>query len=169
MKILIVGNGGREHALLWKLKRDSPAAEFFITGGNAGTLVLARSLSIGAADIDALASWADGERVDLTIVGPEVPLALGIVDRFRARSLPVFGPDARAARIESSKVFAKQLFERHHIPTARYRAFTEIEDARRYVLEHGAPIVVKASGLAAGKGATAPSARPAARWWSKSS
>jgi phosphoribosylamine---glycine ligase len=144
MKILIVGNGGREHALLWKLKRDSPAAEFFITGGNAGTERLARSLPIGSADIDALAAWA---------AGPEVPLARGIVDRFRMRSLPVFGPDARAARIESSKVFAKQLFERYGIPTARYRTFTEIESARTYVREHGAPIVVKASGLAAGKGA----------------
>ncbi|MBA2670275.1 MAG: phosphoribosylamine--glycine ligase [Gemmatimonadetes bacterium] len=153
MKILIVGNGGREHALLWKLRRDAPSAEFFITGGNAGTEALARSLPIGAGDIDALASWAADERVDLTVVGPEVPLARGIVDRFRVRSLPVFGPDARAARIESSKVFAKRLFERYDIPTAKFRAFTEIEAAGTYVLEHGAPIVVKASGLAAGKGA----------------
>jgi phosphoribosylamine---glycine ligase len=153
MKILIVGNGGREHALLWKLRRDAPSAEFFITGGNAGTEALARSLPLGAGDIDSLASWAAEEKVDLTVVGPEIPLALGIVDRFRARSIPVFGPDARAARIESSKVFAKQLFERYGIPTARFRAFSEIEAARAHVLEHGAPIVVKASGLAAGKGA----------------
>ncbi len=153
LKILIVGNGGREHALLWKLRRDAPSAKFFITGGNAGTEALARSLPIGAGDIDELASWAADERVDLTVVGPEIPLALGIVDRFRLRSLPVFGPDARAARIESSKVFAKQLFERYGIPTAKFRAFTEIEAARAYVLENGAPIVVKASGLAAGKGA----------------
>jgi phosphoribosylamine---glycine ligase len=162
MKILIVGNGGREHALLWKLRRDEPSAEFFITGGNAGTRALARSLPLGAGDIDALASWAADERVDLTVVGPEVPLALGIVDRFRSRSLPVFGPGARAARIESSKVFAKQLFERYDIPTARFRAFTDIAAARAYVLEQGAPIVVKASGLAAGKGAVVCMTVPAA-------
>jgi phosphoribosylamine---glycine ligase len=153
VKILIVGNGGREHALLWKLQRDAPDAEFFITRGNAGTEALAQSIPLGVGDIRALAGWAEAEGIDLTVVGPEVPLADGIVDLFEARSLPIFGPRADAARIESSKVFAKGLLQRHGIPTAAFRAFTESEAATAYVRAGSAPIVVKASGLAAGKGA----------------
>jgi phosphoribosylamine---glycine ligase len=153
LKILIVGNGGREHALLWKLNRDAPGASFFITRGNAGTERLARSIPLGGGDIEALAEWAEAERIDLTVVGPEVPLAQGIVELFEGRGLPIFGPTSAAARIESSKAFAKDLLRRHGIPTADFRTFTEAEPARAYVRELGAPLVVKASGLAAGKGA----------------
>ncbi len=153
MKILIVGNGGREHALLWKLHRDAPDASFFITRGNAGTERLARSVPLDAGEIQALAGWAEVEGIDLTIVGPEVPLAEGIVDLFEQRRLPIFGPNAAAARIESSKAFAKGVLQRAGIPTAAFRTFTESGAAGAYVREQGAPIVVKASGLAAGKGA----------------
>jgi len=153
LKILLVGNGGREHALLWKLRQDAPTAQFFITEGNAGTEHLARSLPLRSGEIQALAGWADGERIDLTVVGPEVPLAEGIVDLFQNRSLRVFGPTSQAARIESSKAFSKALLERYGIPTAAFHTFRELEAAAAYVTERGAPIVVKASGLAAGKGA----------------
>jgi phosphoribosylamine---glycine ligase len=153
VKILIVGNGGREHALLWKLRRDAPEASFFITRGNAGTEGLARPVPLDAGEIQALAGWAEVEGIDLTVVGPEVPLAEGIVDLFEQRRLAIFGPNAAAARIESSKAFAKGLLQRAGIPTAAFRTFTEVEAARAYVRECGAPIVVKASGLAAGKGA----------------
>ncbi|CAN5689232.1 phosphoribosylamine--glycine ligase [soil metagenome] len=153
MKILIVGNGGREHALLWKLRQDAPSAQFFITGGNAGTERLARSIPLKSSEIQALAGWAEKEQIDLTVVGPEVPLADGIVDLFQNRSLRVFGPTSQAARIESSKTFSKGLMERYGIPTAAFHTFTEPDVAAAYVRERGAPIVVKASGLAAGKGA----------------
>jgi phosphoribosylamine---glycine ligase len=153
MKILIVGNGGREHALLWKLKKDAPDAEFFITQGNGGTAALARHLPIGGDEIQALAGWAEKEAVDLTVVGPEVPLAAGIVDHFSARGLPIFGPTRAAAEIESSKAFAKSLMRKHGIPTAEFRTFRKLGEAESHIRERGAPIVVKASGLAAGKGA----------------
>ncbi|HET7275237.1 MAG TPA: phosphoribosylamine--glycine ligase [Longimicrobiaceae bacterium] len=153
MKILIVGNGGREHALLWKLRRDAPEAEFFITLGNGGTAELARSIPVKPTAVGDLVAWASGNDIDLTVVGPEIPLADGIVDRFSTAGLAVFGPTHAAARIESSKAFAKELMARHGIPTARYRTFDELAAAERYVGEHGAPVVVKASGLAAGKGA----------------
>jgi phosphoribosylamine---glycine ligase len=153
MKILIVGNGGREHALLWKLRQDAPAAEFFITRGNGGTEGLATHLPLGADEIQALAGWAEKEAVALTVVGPEVPLAAGITDHFAERGLRVFGPTRAAAEIESSKAFAKELMRRHGIPTAEFRAFTRLGEAETFIRERGAPIVVKASGLAAGKGA----------------
>jgi phosphoribosylamine--glycine ligase len=153
MKILIVGNGGREHALLWKLQRDAPAADFYITGGNGGTASLATALPIAPSDADALAGWAAAEGIDLTIVGPEAPLAAGIVDRFAARGLAAFGPTAAAAELESSKAFAKALLARHCIPTAAHRTFSDLAAAEAYIRTHPAPLVVKASGLAAGKGA----------------
>jgi phosphoribosylamine--glycine ligase len=153
VKILIIGNGGREHALLWKLAQDAPAAEFYITRGNGGTAELATALPIAASDVEALARWAEAERPDLTVVGPEIPLAEGVVDRFEAIGIPIFGPTRAAAEIESSKAFSKQLMQRYGIPTAAFRTFTELAPAEAYIRELGAPVVVKASGLAAGKGA----------------
>jgi phosphoribosylamine---glycine ligase len=153
MKILIVGNGAREHAILWKLRQDDPRAEFFITRGNAGTVGLATALPLDADEIQALAGWALRERVDLTVVGPEIPLAEGIVDLFSAQGLPIFGPTRAAAEIESSKAFAKGLMADHGIPTASFEVFTDAASATDYVRRANVPIVVKASGLAAGKGA----------------
>lgn len=153
MRILIVGNGGREHALLHKLKQDAPDAEFFITRGNGGTAELATAIPLGANEIQALAGWALKEQIDLTIVGPEVPLADGIVDHFYAQDLAIFGPTRAAAEIESSKAFAKKLMANHRIPTATFDVFGDVDAAIAYVRKLGAPLVVKASGLAAGKGA----------------
>ena len=153
MKILIVGNGGREHALLWKLKKDVPEAELFATRPNPGMASLATGVDLSAEDVSGLASWAEGNAITLTVVGPEIPLALGIGDVFRKRGLPLFGPSAAAARIESSKAFAKELMSRAGVPTAAHRCFTRLDEAESFLREHGAPVVVKASGLAAGKGA----------------
>ncbi|MGH7467557.1 MAG: phosphoribosylamine--glycine ligase [Longimicrobiales bacterium] len=153
MKVLVVGNGGREHALLWKLRRDAPAAELFITRGNGGTRGLATSLPLDPGEGPALAGWAQANNVSLTIVGPEAPLAEGIVDLFTREGLPIFGPTRDATAIESSKAFAKKLMQDAGVPTAAYQSFTDVEAAERYIRERGAPIVVKASGLAAGKGA----------------
>lgn len=153
MKILIVGNGGREHALLAKLRQDAPHAEFFITVGNGGTGRLATAVPIEGSEIQALAGWALKNEIDLTVVGPEVPLAEGIVDHFSAQGLPIFGPSRAAAELESSKAFAKGLMKRHGIPTAAFEVFTDADTAIAFVRAQGAPIVVKASGLAAGKGA----------------
>ena len=153
MRILIVGNGGREHALLWKLRRDAPDADFFVTRPNGGMMGSCEAVDVGPADVDAVAGWAEAHDIDLTVVGPEAPLAQGLVDRLEARGRAAFGPSARAARIEASKAYAKALMERSGIPTAGHRTFTELEAARAWVRERGAPIVVKASGLAAGKGA----------------
>jgi phosphoribosylamine---glycine ligase len=153
MRILIVGNGGREHALLWKLRRDAPAAEFFATRPNGGMARLCEAVEIAPADVEALSGWAGAHRIDLTVVGPEGPLAAGIVDRFRAKGLPIFGPSKDAARIEASKAYAKELMRGAGVPTAEHRTFTNAEGAEAWVRERGAPIVVKASGLAAGKGA----------------
>ncbi len=153
MRILIVGNGGREHALLWKLRRDAPDAEFFATRPNGGMAPLCEAVEIEPTDIEALAGWAAAHRIDLTVVGPEAPLASGIVDRFVAKGLSVFGPTKAAARIESSKAYAKDLMRGANVPTAAYRTFSNREGAIAWVREQGAPIVVKASGLAAGKGA----------------
>jgi phosphoribosylamine---glycine ligase len=153
MKILMVGNGGREHALLWKLRRDVPDAELFATRPNPGMATLATAVDLSVEDVAGLASWAEGNGITLTVVGPEMPLANGIADVFRKRGLPLFGPSAAAARIESSKAFAKELMARAEVPTATHRCFTRLPDAEAYIGEHGAPVVVKASGLAAGKGA----------------
>lgn len=153
MRILIVGNGGREHALLWKLRRDAPQAEFFVTRPNGGMTGTCRAVDVAPTDVEAVAAWADDHQVDLTVVGPEAPLADGLVDKLQSRGLAAFGPSAGAARIESSKAYAKALMEGAGIPTAGHRTFTELDAARDWVRLRGAPIVVKASGLAAGKGA----------------
>ena len=153
MRILIVGNGGREHALLWKIRRDEPAAELFATRPNAGMAALCTGVDLSPTDVDGLLEWAGEHGMDLTIVGPEAPLAAGIVDRFQEAGLAIFGPTAAAARIEASKAWAKGLMSRWGIPTAAYETFTEAEAAEGYIRHAGAPVVVKASGLAAGKGA----------------
>lgn len=153
MRILIVGNGGREHALLWKLYRDAPSAEFHITRGNGGTHAVAKSVSLDPGDVAGVAAWADAEDIHLVVVGPEAPLAAGMVDALRDRGVPAFGPTAGAAEIEASKAFAKDVMREAGVATADYRVFTDAAPAADHVREHGAPIVVKASGLAAGKGA----------------
>ncbi len=153
MRVLVVGNGGREHALLWKLRRDLPAGDLWVTQPNGGMHELAHPVPIGPGEVEALTGWAAGQRIDLAVVGPEAPLAAGIADRFRTKGVPVFGPTANAARIEASKAFAKQLMADAGVPTATHRTFTEAGEAEAFVREQGAPVVVKASGLAAGKGA----------------
>jgi len=153
MKILVVGNGGREHAILWKLRQELPEAELFVTVGNGGTSGLATSIPLQPLEIQALAGWALREKVDLTVVGPEVPLAEGIVDHFTSQGLAIFGPTSVAAELESSKAFSKTLMRRYGIPTAAFEVFTELEAAIEFIRLTGAPIVLKASGLAAGKGA----------------
>ena len=153
MRILLVGNGGREHALLWKLRRDAPGATIYATRPNGGMLPLCEPVEIAPTDVEALSGFAASRSIDLTLVGPEAPLAMGLADRFRAKGLPVFGPSKAAARIESSKAFAKDLMREEGVPTADYRTFTDAAAAEAWIRDQGAPIVVKASGLAAGKGA----------------
>jgi phosphoribosylamine--glycine ligase len=152
MKILVVGGGGREHALAWKLHRDDPTCELIAAPGNAGISELARCVPIDATDIESLREFAVSEKVDFTIVGPEAPLAAGIVDRFRQSRLPIFGPTSAAARLETSKRFAKELMLANAIPTALATFHTSLESAKAAVRKLGVPIVVKASGLAGGKG-----------------
>ena len=163
MRILVVGGGGREHALLWSLRRDAPDATFFCLPGNAGTGALATNLPGSPSDVDRVAASAREQRADLVVVGPEAPLAAGLVDRLARQGTPVFGPSAAAARIESSKAFAKDLMARHGVPTARARTFTDYDAAARYIAQHAEPLVVKASGLAAGKGAVVCRTRDEAR------
>lgn len=153
MKILIVGNGGREHALLWRLHRDAPSASFFITRGNGGTAPFATHVALNPTDTGEVARWADAEGVDLVVVGPEAPLAEGLVDVLQSRRIPAFGPTRDASQIEASKIFAKDVMRQAGVPTADYRAFTDKAEAAAFIRQSGAPIVVKASGLAAGKGA----------------
>src|SRR5687768_8914944 len=154
MKILIVGGGGREHALAWKLAAESAVADVLCAPGNAGIAAVARLANISAGDPEALAELVERERIDLTVVGPELPLDRGIADLFMSRGLPVFGPSRAAAQLECSKVFAKAFMARHGIPTARYRACDTSAAAQAIVAsgELGFPLVVKADGLAAGKG-----------------
>ncbi len=152
MKVLIVGSGAREHAIAWKLRRDDPTIDLLCAPGNPGIAALARCVPIPVSDLRRLVELAEDEGVDATIVGPEAPLAAGIVDRFRDRGLPIFGPTRDAAAIETSKKFSKDLMRRAGIPTAAAFAHTDPEHARRSVRELGAPVVIKASGLAAGKG-----------------
>lgn len=154
MKVLVVGGGGREHALAWKIAQSGRVNEVLVAPGNAGTALepKMRNLPIAAEDVDALAAYAQEQGIDLTVVGPEAPLSRGIVDKFRAAGLKCFGPTQQAAQLESSKAFAKDFLARHQISTAAYANFTEIEAAIAYIRQQGAPIVVKADGLAAGKG-----------------
>ena len=153
MRILIAGNGGREHALLWKLRRDAPAASFFATLPNGGMAPHCTGVGISPTDVVALAGWAAANRIDLVVVGPETPLAAGLGDRLRGVGIPVFGPSAAAARIESSKAFAKDLMAGAGVPTAAYEVHTDAARAEACIEAMRAPVVVKASGLAAGKGA----------------
>lgn len=154
MKILIIGGGGREHALAWKAARSPLAKQVFVAPGNAGTALEKNltNIDIGAEDIDALLAFAQDESIDLTIVGPEAPLVNGIVDKFERTGLQIFGPSAKAAQLEGSKTFTKDFLQRNNIPTASYQSFTEVGPAIEYVKQQGTPIVIKADGLAAGKG-----------------
>ena len=152
MKVLVVGGGGREHALAWKLAQSPKVQAVYVAPGNGGTALDARLENINITDVQALRAWAITEKIALTVVGPEQPLAAGIVDEFRAHGLKVFGPTKAAAQLESSKAFSKAFMKRHGIPTADYKTFTDAVAAHAYVDEKGAPIVVKADGLAAGKG-----------------
>ncbi len=152
MRILVVGGGGREHALAWKLRRDDPSVEIIAAPGNPGIATLGRCVNIAATDINGLLTLARTEKVDFTVVGPEAPLELGIVDRFRNEGRAIFGPTALAARIETSKRFAKELMRQAHVPTASARTFTDPAAAKAEAHRVGAPVVIKASGIAAGKG-----------------
>ena len=152
MKLLVIGSGGREHALAWKLLQSPRVAHVFVAPGNGGTATMARSTNVALSDPAALADFVKKEGIALTVVGPEAPLALGVVDTFRAQGLKIFGPTQAAAQLESSKDFAKVFMVRHQIPTAAYLTFTDPIAAHAYIEAQGAPIVVKADGLAAGKG-----------------
>lgn len=152
MKVLVVGGGGREHALVWKIAQSPLVTQVFCAPGNPGTAQLAANVPIKADEIDKLLGFAKSEGIDLTVVGPEQPLSLGIVDLFQEYGLKIFGPSRAAARIEASKAFSKDLMKKYGIPTAAYEVFTEVEPALAFIKQTGAPIVVKADGLAAGKG-----------------
>jgi phosphoribosylamine--glycine ligase len=154
MKVLIIGNGGREHALAWKCAQSADVDEVLVAPGNAGTAGedKVRNVSVSSDDIQALVSLAQDENIGLTIVGPEAPLVAGIVDRFSELGLPCFGPSAAAAQLEGSKAFSKDFLARHDIPTGAYQNFSDLDAALTYIHEQGAPIVIKADGLAAGKG-----------------
>jgi phosphoribosylamine---glycine ligase len=152
LKVLVIGNGAREHALVWKLSQSSQVAEIYAAPGNAGIATIATVLNIKPTDIAGLAKAAQERRIDLTVVGPEVPLAQGIVDAFESHGLRIFGPSKAAAQIEASKVFAKELMQKYGIPCASSKSFTSYENAKDYVKKQPSPIVIKADGLAAGKG-----------------
>ena len=154
MKVLVVGGGGREHALAWKAAQSPLVSEVLVAPGNAGTLTepKTRNVPVSSSDLDGLLDLAESESIALTIVGPEQPLVAGIVDRFEAAGLKCFGPRAAAARLEGSKAFAKAFLSRHNIPTADYQTFEQVDPALDYIRSRGAPIVIKADGLAAGKG-----------------
>ncbi len=158
MKVLIVGGGGREHALAWAVAKSPEVEKIFVAPGNGGIRSLgsiAETVNIASTDLDALVEFAQAQRIDLTIVGPEQPLALGIADRFHQANLKIFAPTQQAAQLETSKAFAKAFMQRHHIPTAPFQHFTQHDAARAYLLERNSyPIVIKASGLASGKGVT---------------
>jgi phosphoribosylamine--glycine ligase len=152
MKVLVVGGGGREHALVWKISQSPKVTKIYAAPGNAGIAGLAECAPIKAEDVPGLLAFAKAKAIDLTIVGPEGPLSMGIVDEFTKAGLRIFGPSGKAAEIEASKRFSKDLMKKYHIPTAEYGVFTDKAAAAAYVREKGAPIVVKADGLAAGKG-----------------
>src|SRR5574337_896921 len=152
MKVLVIGSGGREHAIVWKLSQSPRVKKIYAAPGNPGTALHAENVIIPAEDIAGLKAFALKERIDLTVVGPELPLTLGITDAFRASGLRVFGPTKAAAELEASKVFSKEVMFRHKIPTAFYKKFDEPGAALSYIDTHNPPFVVKADGLAAGKG-----------------
>lgn len=152
MKVLVIGSGGREHALVWKLRQSPKVEKMYCAPGNAGIAQIAECVNIKAEDLDGLLAFALKQKIDLTVVGPEVPLTMGIVDKFQENGLKIFGPSGKAAEIEGSKTFAKDLMAKYHIPTAKYGAFTDATQAKAFLDEVGLPCVVKADGLAAGKG-----------------
>lgn len=152
MQVLVIGGGGREHTLVWKLAQSKKVTKLYAAPGNPGMKDLAECVDLDIADLDGLADWAEKHAIDLTVVGPEAPLVAGIVDVFKARGLTIFGPSAKAAEIEGSKIFSKELMEKYGVPTAFFKVCDNLADARAFVKEKGAPIVIKADGLAAGKG-----------------
>ena len=170
MKVLVIGGGGREHALAWKAAQSPGVERVFVAPGNAGTAHEpgVENVSIAADDVDALVAFARDNGVGLTIVGPEAPLVIGVVDAFQQAGLRCFGPSRGAAQLEGSKSFTKDFLARHAIPTADYRTFTEVEPALAYLRERGAPIVVKADGLAAGKGVIVATDLASAHWLHRS-
>ena len=154
MKILVIGGGGREHALVWKLNQSPIAEKIFCAPGNPGIADLAECVPLKVNQLEELANFAESQQIGLTVVGPEEPLVLGIVDEFKRRGLKVYGPDRQSALLEGSKAHAKAVMERHGIPTAKFQEFTHFGEALEYIREKGAPLVIKADGLAAGKGVT---------------
>ena len=154
MKILVIGGGGREHALVWKLKNGYSSREIFCAPGNPGIAKIAECVPLQVKQINELADFAEANKIDLSVVGPEDPLTDGIVDLFEKRNLPVFGPNRQSARLEGSKAYAKKVMERFNVPTAAYKELDDFEEALDYVKQQGVPIVIKADGLAAGKGVT---------------
>ncbi|MEY2653153.1 MAG: hypothetical protein RLZZ524_180, partial [Pseudomonadota bacterium] len=152
MKVLVIGSGGREHALAWKLAASPRVQRVYVAPGNGGTALSPALTSVAISDVHALADFAQAEKIGLTVVGPEAPLSQGVVDEFRRRGLRIFGPTRAAAQLESSKAYAKDFMQRHGIPTALYATFSDAAAAHAHVERHGAPIVIKADGLAAGKG-----------------
>ena len=152
MKVLVVGGGGREHAICWKLAQSSKVTRLYCAPGNGGIAQIAECVPIKATDVDGMVQWAKENAIDFVMVAPDDPLALGMVDALEAAGIPAFGPKANAAIIEASKAFSKELMKKYRIPTARYETFTELDKALTYIQEQGAPIVVKADGLALGKG-----------------
>lgn len=152
MKVLVVGNGGREHALVWKIYQSEKVDKIYVSPGNDGMTDLAERVDIAASDTKLLADWAKNHKIDLTVVGPEKPLVKGIVNEFEKRGLRIFGPNKLAARVEGSKVFAKNILKKHDIPTAEFEVFTEPEDAMKFLKKADYPLVIKAEGLAFGKG-----------------
>ena len=152
MKVLVIGGGGREHALVWKIRQSPRVEKIYCAPGNGGIGRMAELVPIGPEEIDKLADFAAGEKIDLTVVGPELPLTLGISDLFEKRGLKIFGPDQEAARLEGSKAFAKEILQENSIPTASFATFSDASSAKRYLAKHPPPYVVKADGLAAGKG-----------------
>ena len=152
MRVLVIGSGGREHALVWKLAQSPEITKLFCAPGNGGIGDAAELVDVGAEDVEALTEFAENKDIELTIVGPETALAKGVVDAFEKRGLRIFGPGKAAARLESSKAFAKNLMKKYHIPTGTFSVFDDAQAARAYVRQLGAPIVVKADGLCGGKG-----------------
>ena len=152
MRVLVVGSGGREHALAWAISASPLVDQLFCAPGNAGIAEEAECIAIGATDVGGLVRFCHNQRIDFVVVGPEAPLVLGLVDALEAEGIAAFGPSAAASAIEASKGFAKDLFVRARIPTAAYRRFRDPAAAKAFIASHGAPIVVKADGLAAGKG-----------------
>ena len=152
MKILVIGGGGREHTIIWKLSQSPRVSKIYCAPGNAGIAHMAENVDIQAEDIEGLLCFAKANHIDLTVVGPEGPLVMGIVDLFQKEGLRIFGPNKRCAQLEGSKAFSKEFMLRHHIPTAKYEEFVDVEEARKAVGIYGYPMVIKADGLAAGKG-----------------